>query len=210
MGKGPADEREKDPLRIERYGEPIDLQGLWAPCPAFLVGSGPSVNRLPLEWLRERGIMSMAVNNTAARVPARAWTFGDPQSKFHQALYLDPAVMTFAPAYKLRWSVICKTGPDRWQATRNTFGTRTQLQAGGAVQQTEHFPIAQFIDQLAALVGRAKHDDAAQILRMVILQPVAQQDTPHRMRDNVDGVISARRKRLGYGPVGQFRNRIES
>jgi len=98
-----------DPLQIERDGRPIDLAGLWAPNPAFLACSGPSLDGFPLERLRERGVVSMGVNNAAARAPVKAWCFSDPQCKFHHGLYFDPGVMTFGPTPKLRWNVVVKT-----------------------------------------------------------------------------------------------------
>lgn len=78
------------------------LENLWAPSAGFLVCGGPSLETLPLETLRERGIVSLGVNNAAAAVPVTAWCFGDTQSKFHHSLFLDPKMMTFAPTGKLR------------------------------------------------------------------------------------------------------------
>lgn len=90
-----------DPLEITRNGKPIDLANLWAPHPAFLVCGGPSLNDYRLDRLRERGVVSLGVNQAAAWAPVKAWVFSDTQWKFHHALYLDPAVMTFAPVPKL-------------------------------------------------------------------------------------------------------------
>lgn len=98
----------KDPLVVKRNDKPIDLEGLWSPNPAFLVGSGPELEKFPLERLKERGVASMGVNNAAARAPVKAWCFGDPQNKFHQGLYLDPTVMTFAPQPKLKRMILMK------------------------------------------------------------------------------------------------------
>ena len=98
-----------DPLNVTRNGKPIDLSGLWAPHPAFLCGSGPTLPDYPLERLQERGVVSFGINNAAAVAHTKAWTFSDPQSKFHHALYFDPAVMTFAPHPKLKKRIIVKT-----------------------------------------------------------------------------------------------------
>jgi len=98
-----------DPLQVERRGKPIDLEGLWNPNPAFLVGGGPSLNDLPLERLKDRGVVSLAINQSAAWVPVKAWVFSDTQWKFHSSLFMDPAVMTFAPIPKLRRQFHLKT-----------------------------------------------------------------------------------------------------
>jgi len=94
-----------DPLIVTRNGKDANIAGLWAPNPAFLVCSGPGLESFPLERLRERGVASLGVNNAAARAPVKAWTFSDPHIKFHHALFLDPAVMTFAPEPKLRRTI---------------------------------------------------------------------------------------------------------
>lgn len=79
----------------------IDLHGLWAPQPGFLVCGGPSLCDLPLEVLQERGVMSLGVNNAAAYARTDAAVFGDPQWKFHSSLFFDPKCMVFAPNGKL-------------------------------------------------------------------------------------------------------------
>jgi len=91
----------KDPLKITRNGKQIDLEGLWSPNPGFLVCGGPSLQDFDLNRLRERGVVSLGVNLAAAWAPVRAWCFSDSHFKFHHGLWLDPAVMTFAPIPKI-------------------------------------------------------------------------------------------------------------
>lgn len=79
----------------------IDLSNMWSPSSAFLVCGGPSLNDIPKEKLNERGILSLAVNNSAGHVQSTAWVFGDPQTKFHHGCHLDPKNITFAPIGKL-------------------------------------------------------------------------------------------------------------
>jgi hypothetical protein len=78
------------------------LEGRWSvPGAAFLVCGGPSLSTLDIEQLRGRGICSLAVNNAAGYAPVTAWTFSDPQYKFHHGCFLDPKLITFAPTPKL-------------------------------------------------------------------------------------------------------------
>ncbi len=63
-----------------------------------------------MERLRERGVMSMAINNAGAYAPVTAHTFGDPQTKFHSAMFLDPKVLSFVPFGKLFYSLQVKHG----------------------------------------------------------------------------------------------------
>jgi len=98
-------EEGKDPLVIKRNKEPIDLEGLWSPSPGFLVGGGPSLQDFDINRLRERGIVSLGINQCAAMAPVKAWVFSDAHWKFHHALFLDPAIMSFVPTYKAtRWA----------------------------------------------------------------------------------------------------------
>jgi hypothetical protein len=121
-----------DPLNVRRNDEPANIANLWAPNPAFLICGGPSINDFPTEKLRDRGVMSMAVNQVAAWVPTRAWCFSDPQNKFHHALFLDPAIMTFSPNPKLRHKIYIKTEEGfrrteiRVRDCPNTFGFERQ------------------------------------------------------------------------------------
>jgi len=109
-----------------RY-KPVDLSGLWAPSAGFLVCGGPSINKLPFEKLKERGIVSLAVNNVAGHVPVTAWTFSDPQSKFHHGMLLDPKILTFMPIGKLKRKVRVKLPDGTFRGTnirmRNCPGT---------------------------------------------------------------------------------------
>lgn len=88
--------------------EPIDLSGLWKDKAGFLVCGGSSLNDFPLECLRERGVVSVGVNNAAAYAPCSAFTFHDGQEKFHHALYEDPKLLCFVPTVKLNRSYRAK------------------------------------------------------------------------------------------------------
>jgi len=87
---------------------PINLNGLWSPSPGFLVCGGPSLRHMPFERLRERGVVSLAVNNVAAYAPVSAYCFGDPQTKFHHGIHLDPKCISFVPSGKLRKHIRAK------------------------------------------------------------------------------------------------------
>jgi hypothetical protein len=94
---------------------PINLNGMWYPSAGFLVCGGPSIKNIPYQRLRERGIVSLAVNNVASLVPVTSWCFSDPQNKFHHGLHLDPKCMTFAPIPKLRHHVVAKLPNKKFQ-----------------------------------------------------------------------------------------------
>jgi hypothetical protein len=111
----PANE---DPLFVtDRHKNPVGhiLRDLWRPNPGFLVCGGPSLKQLDLGFLRERGIVSMGVNNVSGYAPVRAMTFSDPPEKFHHGIFFDPAIMKLVPCPKLGKRVRAKR-PD------GTFG----------------------------------------------------------------------------------------
>lgn len=113
---------------------PIDLSGLWDGTAAFLVGGGPSANSMPYHRLRERGVISLGINNVAGHIPCSAWCFSDPQEKFHHGLYMDPSIITFAPIFKLNKQIRKKEGDEFiWQRKKvkhcpNTFGFKRMTQ----------------------------------------------------------------------------------
>lgn len=104
--------RNDDPLiTTDREGHELTmhpLRDLWAPDAAFLVCGGPSLNTLDTARLRDRGIVSMGVNNVAGHVPTTAFVCGDPPEKFHQGIWTDPKLMKFVPVRKLNQRVRAK------------------------------------------------------------------------------------------------------
>jgi hypothetical protein len=87
----------------------LDLSNLWSPQPAFLVCGGPSLRSVDIEALRSRGVLSLGINNAGAFAPTTAWTFSDPQWKFHSAQHMDGKNLTFCPTPKLGKQIRIKT-----------------------------------------------------------------------------------------------------
>lgn len=100
-----------DPLLwYDRNQQPIGhtLRDLWRPSAAFLVAGGPSLQTMDLSPLRERGILSLGINNVAGYAPVRAMTFSDPPEKFHHGVFFDGSIMKFVPKAKLTKRVRAK------------------------------------------------------------------------------------------------------
>jgi hypothetical protein len=95
----------KDPLVVldRSKNTTTAIRNLLAGGPAFLVGGGPSTKTQPLELLNNRGIFSLAVNNSAAhpRFRASAFVCSDPPLKFSNSIWFDPHVMKFVPSPKM-------------------------------------------------------------------------------------------------------------
>ena len=96
------------------------LRDLWRPSPGFLVCGGPSLRDLDLGFLRDRGVVSLGVNNVAGLAHTRAMTFSDPPEKFHHGILLDPTILKLVPRTKLRKRVRAKLpdGTFRWTRFR--------------------------------------------------------------------------------------------
>ena len=78
-------------------GRPAGIQDLYKGASGFLILSGPSLNTLNLELLKQRGIITMGVNNSPAVFRPHLWTIGDPPHKFHQSIWYDPGVLKIVP-----------------------------------------------------------------------------------------------------------------
>lgn len=95
--------RSQDPLEFfDRYRQPASLRDMWLGTSAFLVCGGPSLNDIPLERLKDRGIVSLGINNVAAHAHVRAMVFSDPPNKFHHGVWLDPTILKLCPIPKLK------------------------------------------------------------------------------------------------------------
>lgn len=93
------------------------MQGFWSPSPGFLVCGGPSLNSLPLDRLKDRGVVSLGVNNVAGHAHVKAFVFGDGQYKFHHGLFFDPGLWCFVPLGKLKRGVRAKLPDGSWRGT---------------------------------------------------------------------------------------------
>tara|TARA_R100000655_G_C2980006_1_gene191646 strand:- start:273 stop:1283 length:1011 start_codon:yes stop_codon:yes gene_type:complete len=63
----------------------------------FLVCSGPSLNDLDLSLLDNRGVMTMAINNSWSKVKPNFWMGFDTPKRFHTNGWLDPSIIKFVP-----------------------------------------------------------------------------------------------------------------
>jgi hypothetical protein len=74
----------------------VDLDGLFAGSTLFLLGGSPTLKEQPLELLRQRGIVTMAMNNVPLTFPKPdLWVCADKPPCFDQRIYADPSVMKF-------------------------------------------------------------------------------------------------------------------
>jgi hypothetical protein len=86
-------------LHTDRTRADVPLENMFAgPIPAacWLIGGGPSLNRLPHREISDSPIPQMCVNLAGTRLMRPTfWTSYDPSVRFHRSVYLDPGVMKF-------------------------------------------------------------------------------------------------------------------
>lgn len=86
----------------DHAGNPVRLDYLGNGGQCFIVLSGPSIRTLDLSLLSRRGVFTIAVNNAGTIVRPNAWIYVDTPDKFHESLWLDPAVLKFVHFRHLR------------------------------------------------------------------------------------------------------------
>jgi hypothetical protein len=98
------------------------LRGMFAGCPCFLVCGGPSINSLDLPLIRQRGILTAAVNNVAAtHSRPQLWFAADKQTQFSETIWRDPAIMKFCKAKYLDRKGQGKGQIRRWSPDTQTY-----------------------------------------------------------------------------------------
>jgi len=77
--------------------KPANLGNKFLNAGCFFIGSGPSLEKLNLSLLKERGVLSFAVNNVAAfsQIRPNFWLSCDDPSSFHKVIWKDPGIMKF-------------------------------------------------------------------------------------------------------------------
>lgn len=80
-----------------RNKKPANLKDVYKNAGCFFIGSGPSLDNIDLNLLKERGILSFAVNNVGAYKDIRPnfWCSADTTSKFHSVIWDDPGIIKF-------------------------------------------------------------------------------------------------------------------
>ena len=74
---------------------PVDLSNIYKDKTAFLVGGAPSLKEQPLELLNKRGVLAMAMNNSAIHFQPTLWASADRPDCYEPQILLDPRIMKF-------------------------------------------------------------------------------------------------------------------
>lgn len=82
---------------VNRDCQPAHMGNLYYGASCFLVLSGPSLKKIDLSLLNQRGIFTMAVNNAATVIRPNFWVHVDPPEKFHSIIWDDPGIIKLVP-----------------------------------------------------------------------------------------------------------------
>ena len=74
---------------------PADIQDTFCGQTALLIGGSPSLKEQPLELLNSRGVLTMAINNSALHFRPSLWVSGDRPECYEPRILLDPTIMKF-------------------------------------------------------------------------------------------------------------------
>ena len=89
--------RQPAPMLFTRDGHNVFLGDTYRGRSAFLICSGPSLNKHDLSLLKRPGILTLAVNNAATIVHPNLWCSVDDPGNFSDAIWHDPTITKFVP-----------------------------------------------------------------------------------------------------------------
>lgn len=88
----------RDGLRLYTADfDSVSLAGFYRGRSAFLILSGPSLNRVDLSLLNRRGIVTMGVNNSWTIYRPTLWTCVDDPGRFIDTGWKDPGILKMVP-----------------------------------------------------------------------------------------------------------------
>lgn len=92
----------KDTLILIRFTKDglkrmVDVTDAYQGKTAFLVGGAPSLKEQPIHRLEERGVITMAMNNTAMHFRPTLWVSGDNPNCYQPKILTDSTIFKLAP-----------------------------------------------------------------------------------------------------------------
>jgi len=102
------------PLLFTADQHPLWLGDMYRGCSAFLIAGGPSFREIDSAQLRQPGILTIGVNNSAKNFRPNLWIGADPTDRFLRSIWLDPTIMKFTPIINSRGGIF---NSDTWKFT---------------------------------------------------------------------------------------------
>lgn len=74
---------------------PVDLDGFYEGGSLFLVGGNPALKNMPLDLLRQDGVVTMGMNNVPCVFRPNLWISADKPQCFSPHIYASPEILKF-------------------------------------------------------------------------------------------------------------------
>ena len=102
------------PLLFTQDHHPLWLGDIYRGRSAFLIGGGPSFAGIDSTLLRQPGVLTMGLNNSAKSFRPNLWVSVDRPDHFLRSVWLDATIMKFVPICHADKKVF---DSDRWRFT---------------------------------------------------------------------------------------------
>lgn len=127
------------PMLFTRDGHNVFMGDMYRGAAAFLILGGPSLLELNLDVLRQPGVLTMGVNNSAKTFRPNLWTCVDNPQSFIMSVWLDPTITKFVPFAHAEKKLFDNNS---WQMTDMVVG---QCPNVFYYRRNEHFQSEQFL-----------------------------------------------------------------
>ena len=98
-----------------------DLTNLYDGSAGLLIGGAPSLKEQPIDLLRQRGVLTVAMNNAAIHFQPDMWISSDRPECYEPQILLDPKIMKFAPLGHAETQLGPEYGSRRYADMPNMF-----------------------------------------------------------------------------------------
>lgn len=128
----PVFDRARAPILFTSNLNPAFLGDTFMGATAFLICSGPSLSKLDLLRLTERGILTCSVNNAGTQVRTNLWVSFDDPGNFSDVIWRDPGILKMIPYARLNMKIRTRNSANELVESDlsaadmpNTFGYRS-------------------------------------------------------------------------------------
>lgn len=129
------------PLFFTKDSHPLPILDIYQGRSAFLIASGPSFKLIDQSRLRQPGIITMGLNNSAKTFRPNMWTSVDSPTNWIRSIWLDPAIQKFVPLSHVNKKLF---DSNNWKMTNQTVGDCPNVIY---FKRNEHFQARQFLTE---------------------------------------------------------------
>jgi hypothetical protein len=167
------------------------------PSACWLIGGGPSLERLPWQDIAASPLPKMCVNLAGTRlIRPTFWTSYDPTARFHRSLYLDPGVFKFVHQRRAT-ELVPETGYQVRECPATFFFGRDQQRGFSNFLSPTHTSIVDWGDSMV---------QAIDILYQLGFRTLYLAGCEMRVRPAKSQIEFAQRSGVKYDPQGTLKD----